>query len=88
MLVDARIIWESVKSRFPRNTWSGLDFVAMAKTYVGLDKMLAHAYYLPLSYTHKTRAVVALLVITKKGGFEFSASSSRRKLIKLGDVND
>jgi hypothetical protein len=47
ILADARVIWESVKSRFPRNTWSGLDFVAMAKTCVGLDKMLDHAYYLP-----------------------------------------
>src|SRR5258708_17843084 len=46
----------------------------MAKTCVGLGKMLAHAYYLPLSYAHGTaRAVVARLIITEKGGFAFSA---------------
>jgi Family of unknown function (DUF5677) len=68
-----RARYDEVKERFrDKKTWSGIDFVSMARATGSLGKLLVEAYYQPLAHAHGTaQALVSRLEMSEERGFEF-----------------
>jgi len=70
-LKKARSRYHEVKAKFGK-TWSGMDFVSMARTTGPLGKLLVEAYYQPLAHAHGTaQALMARLEHSEERGFGF-----------------
>jgi hypothetical protein len=61
------------------NTWSKLDFVAMAKKTGGLGKMLMNAYYVPLLHVHSTLRTITERLERKDEHVSFSRESQPKE---------
>lgn len=72
-MASVRTRYDEVKDRFrDRKTWSGIDFVSMARATGSLGKLLVEAYYQPLAHAHGTaQALVSRLELSEERGFEF-----------------
>lgn len=58
--------------------WSGLNFVAMAKTTGNLGKWIYNGYYLPLRHAHGTiDSLSERLEVTEGGGISFNSKAQR-----------
>jgi hypothetical protein len=73
LIPGVRARYDEVKERFRgKKTWSGIDFVSMARATGSLGKLLVEAYYQPLAHAHGTaQALVSRLEISEERGFEF-----------------
>jgi hypothetical protein len=89
VMPGVRARYEKVKYRFAgKKTWSGIDFVQMARTTGSLGKLLVEAYYQPLAHAHGTaQALVSRLELSEDRGFEFVGDPQREQAdeaVKLG----
>jgi len=83
ILGDVRTRFEEIRREFTTRTWSGLDFVSMAKTTGSLGKMLSEAYYHPLAHAHGTaQAVISRLIWSEEKGFELVGGAQPKQANK------
>lgn len=79
-LAEVRIRFEAVESRYAGKTWSGLDFVSLAKKSGPLGKMLGKAYYVPLAHAHGTaQSLEARITWSEEHSFEFHGESQPKQ---------